>query len=348
MSKKSFTFIDLFAGIGGIRRGFESIGGRCVFTSEWDKYARQTYEANYPNDPHKIAGDIWKVDYVDIPLHDVLLAGFPCQPFSLAGVSKKNSLGRAHGFACEAQGTLFFRVAEIIRALKPKAFMLENVKNLKSHDKGNTFRVMQNVLENELGYHISVKVIDAKRWVPQHRERIFIVGFKEDVGFEWPDEDSWPVPGSVRLSSVLHNRYVEVPEKYTLSTHLWTYLQDYKKKHQAAGNGFGYSLVGPHDIARTLSARYHKDGSEILVDQGDGRNPRRLTPAECARLMGYPASFVIPESVSDTQLYHQFGNSVVVPAVEAVAKAMKPYLLMGDAKKPSRPVAAPLQLIRSA
>ena len=348
MSKKPFTFIDLFAGIGGIRRGFESIGGRCVFTSEWDKYARQTYEANYPHDTHGIAGDIWNVDLDDIPKHDVLLGGFPCQPFSLAGVSKKNSLGRAHGFACEAQGTLFFRVAQIIKAKQPKAFMLENVKNLKSHDKGNTFRVIRDVLENELGYHVSVKVVDAKRWVPQHRERIFIVGFKEDVGFEWPDEDLWPVPGTVRLSSVLHNRHFAVPEKYTLSAHLWNYLQDYKKKHQAAGNGFGCSVVGPQDVARTLSARYHKDGSEILVDQGEGRSPRRLTPRECARLMGYPESFVIPESVSDTQLYHQFGNSVVVPAVEAVAKAMKPFLMLSASKKLPRPAAAPLQLVRSA
>lgn len=324
MASRPFTFIDLFAGIGGIRLGFEHIGGRCVFTSEWDKNAQATYRANFGAD-HPIHGDIWKVDLNDIPDHDVLLAGFPCQPFSLAGVSKKNALGRAHGFACEAQGTLFFRVAEIIRAKQPRAFMLENVKNLQSHDRGNTFRVIRDVLEKELGYHISWKVIDAKRWAAQHRERIFIVGFREDVGFKWPDESDWPAPGAVRLDTVLHKKNVAVHPKYTLSDHLWDYLQRYRDKHAAKGNGFGCSVVGPDDIARTLSARYHKDGSEILVAQ-KGANPRRLTPRECARLMTFPESFVLPEEVSDTQFYRQFGNSVVVSAVKAVADAMQPYI----------------------
>lgn len=327
MAKKGrFTFIDLFAGIGGIRMAFEHIGGRCVFTSEWDEDARKTYAANFSTD-HPFAGDIWKVGIDEIPEHDILLGGFPCQPFSLAGVSKKNALGRAHGFACEAQGTLFFRIAEIIKAKRPFAFMLENVKNLQSHDRGNTFRVIRNVLENELGYKVSFKVIDAQRWVPQHRERVFIVGFREDVGFEWPDESKWPAPGSVRLGRILHPRGYRPLPLYELSSDLWNYLQEYRRKHEAKGNGFGFSLVGPGDIARTLSARYHKDGSEILVDQGPGRNPRRLTPRECARLMGFPDSFVLPDTVSDTQLYRQFGNSVAVPAVKAVAEAMKPYIL---------------------
>jgi DNA (cytosine-5)-methyltransferase 1 len=346
MKRKTFTFIDLFAGIGGIRLAFEGTGGKCVFTSEWDKNAQVTYARNFPNDKHPIAGDIWDVDIRDIPQHDVLVAGFPCQPFSLAGVSKKNSLGRAHGFACEAQGTLFFRIAEIIKEKRPTAFMLENVKNLQGHDGGKTFRVIRDVLENELGYHIRWKVIDAQRWVPQHRERIFIVGFHEDVGFEWPDESAWPTPGTRKLKTVLHNRRFEVHPKYTLSDHLWSYLRQYKAKHEAKGNGFGFGLVGPDDIARTLSARYHKDGSEILVDQGRDQPPRRLTPRECARLMGYGDSYILPEEVSDTQLYRQFGNSVVVPAVSAVAAAMKPYIL-GE-KKHLGPGQRKLTLVKAA
>lgn len=323
MDSARFTFIDLFAGIGGIRKGFEHIGGSCIFTSEWNKYARKTYSANFGESEEEIAGDIWAVRMDEIPKHDVLVGGFPCQPFSLAGVSKKNSLGKAHGFACEAQGTLFFRIAEILKAHRPQAFMLENVKNLTSHNGGNTFRVIRETLQDELGYHISWKVIDGQRWVPQHRERIYIVGFRKDVGFKWPDESTWPEPGQVRLKSILLPPK-EVPEKYVLSDKLWRYLQAYREKHAKAGNGFGCSVVGPNDVARTLSARYHKDGSEILIDRGKGRNPRRLTPRECARLMGFEDSFVIP--VSDTQAYRQFGNSVVVPAVKAVAEAMNPYL----------------------
>ena len=318
-----FDFIDLFAGIGGLRLAFESIGGRCAFTSEWDRFARQTYALNHGEWVDDIAGDINAVEMDSIPKHQVLLAGFPCQPFSLAGVSKKNSMGRAHGFADEAQGTLFFRVAEILRDKRPEAFLLENVRNLVAHDRGNTFRVIRRTLEEELGYHISWKVIDAKRWVPQHRERIFIVGFREDVGFEWPDEASWPQQGAVRLCEILEPAR-RVDPKYVLSDKLWGYLQGYRAKHEAAGNGFGFSLVGPRDTTRTLSARYHKDGFEILVSRGAGRNPRKLTPREAARLMGYPDTFQFP--CSDTQTYHQLGNSVVVPAVEAVAQAMAPYL----------------------
>ncbi|MBC8738548.1 DNA (cytosine-5-)-methyltransferase [Paraburkholderia sp. UCT31] len=323
MSRENFSFIDLFAGIGGIRRAFESIGGACVFTSEWDKFARQTYAANYGLPIDDIAGDIWAVKLETIPDHDVLVGGFPCQPFSLAGVSKKNAMGRVHGFACDAQGTLFFRLAEVIKEKRPAAFMLENVKNLVSHNKGHTFRVIRHVLENELGYHISYKVIDARRWSPQHRERIYIVGFRDDVGFEWPDESEWPAPGGARMNSVLQTPE-EVAPKYTLTPKLWAYLQAYREKHQKAGNGFGCSVVTAADTCRTLSARYRKDGSEILIDQGPGKIPRRLTPRECSRLMGFGDDFILP--VSDTQLYRQFGNSVSVPAVKAVASAMLPYL----------------------
>ncbi len=331
-----FTFIDLFAGIGGIRLGFQQNGGRCVFTSEWNTYSQKTYEANFGKD-HELNGDITKVHADEVPEHDVLLAGFPCQPFSIAGVSKKNSLGRAHGFACETQGTLFFDVARIIEAKKPKAFLLENVKNLVSHDKGRTFDVILRTLRDELGYTVQAKVIDAKRFVPQHRERIVIVGFREDTGFSFDDLEL-PEEGP-RLSSILHpedgseeaeapfteGKKAKVADKYTLTDNLWAYLQAYAAKHKAAGNGFGFGLVGPNDVARTLSARYHKDGSEILVSRGEGKNPRRLTPRECARLMGFPSDWKIP--VSDTQAYRQFGNAVAVPVFSAVAAHMRPHIL---------------------
>jgi len=337
-SAGAFRFIDLFAGIGGLRRGFEAVGGECVFTSEWDKYSQLTYRANFPHDRHDIAGDIRKVDAADVPPHDLLLAGFPCQPFSIAGVSKKNALNRPHGFACEAQGTLFYDVARIIACRRPAAFVLENVKNLASHDRGNTFRVIREVLEKELGYTVSARIVDAKSWVPQHRERVFIVGFREPNGF---DLGSMPVPdpsAGPKLGSILHRRGdAEEPRftdahgtagpRYTLSDHLWGYLKAYKEKHEAKGNGFGFGLCGPDDVARTLSARYFKDGSEILIRQ-DGKPPRRLTPRECARLMGFDAPGREPMKivVSDTQAYRQFGNSVVVPVVEAVARHWAPYL----------------------
>lgn len=333
---KNFTFIDLFAGIGGIRMGFESIGGQCIFTSEWDKYSKKTYIANF-KDHHPVVGDITKVDVNIIPQHDVLLAGFPCQPFSLAGVSKKNSMGRAHGFECNTQGTLFFDVERIIAAKQPKAFLLENVKNLKSHDHGKTFAVIMETLQKKLGYHVHTMIIDANGFVPQHRERIFIVGFKEDVPFSWESLER-PEKNSLKMRSVLHTedgtekeekpytkgKKAEVDPCFVLSDKLWNYLQEYKRKHAEKGNGFGYGLITDKDTARTLSARYHKDGSEILIYRGEDINPRRLTPRECARLMGYPDSFKIP--VSNTQAYRQFGNSVVVPVIEAVAKIMKPHV----------------------
>ena len=333
-----FTFIDLFAGIGGIRLGFEDAGGKCVFTSEWDGYCHKTYRENFP-DEHEIAGDITKIKAGEIPDHYVLLAGFPCQPFSIAGVSKKNALGRPHGFECTTQGTLFFDVARIIAEKRPRAFLLENVKNLLSHDRGNTFAVIRDTLQKELGYHIHWQVIDARHFVPQHRERIIIVGFREATGFDWGGL-RLPGPGNApRLRDILHpedgsesadNHYTFGPKagvhgKYTLSAKLWKYLRDYADKHRAKGNGFGFGLVGPDDVARTLSARYYKDGSEILVSRGPRRNPRRLTPRECARLMGYPDSFRI--TVSDTRAYKQFGNSVVVPVIREVARLMKPHVM---------------------
>ena len=307
-------FIDLFCGIGGFRLGFESAGGQCVFSSDWDRFSQQTYEANFGEKPH---GDIHEVAVEDIPAHDVLCAGFPCQPFSIAGVSKKLSLGRKHGFDDEKQGNLFFEIARILDHHRPAAFVLENVKNLKGHDKGRTFEIIYKTLTEELGYTVYDKVIDAQSLVPQHRERIFLVGFREPKPFEWPE---FPDQGPT-LSSILEDK---VDDKYTLSTHLWGYLQDYKKKHQAQGNGFGFGLFTGDGVARTLSARYHKDGSEILISRGGRKNPRRLTPRECARLMGYPDTFKIP--VSDTQAYRQFGNSVVLPVVKRIARSVSKSL----------------------
>ncbi len=339
--KEDFTFIDLFAGIGGFRKGFEKIGGKCIFTSEWDNNSRKTYLANFECD-HDVAGDITKIDEKDIPAHDVLLAGFPCQPFSIAGVSKKNALGRKHGFLDETQGTLFFDVARIIAYHRPAAFVLENVKNLASHDKGNTLKVIKKVLEEELGYSVQYRIIDAKSFVPQHRERIFMVGFRDPVGFDIAALKIPAVSKGPVLQSILHTEdgsedvedpytcgdLAKVNKKYTLTPNLWEYLKMYAAKHKAKGNGFGFGLVGPENVSRTLSARYYKDGSEILVKQ-KGKRPRRLTPRECARLMGFDRRGEKPMTipVSDTQAYRQFGNAVVVPVVEAVAKGMQPFIL---------------------
>jgi DNA (cytosine-5)-methyltransferase 1 len=306
-----FCFIDLFAGIGGMRIAFESHGGECVFSSEWDKYCQRTYFENFGVMPH---GDITKISEYDIPDHDILVAGFPCQPFSIAGVSKKNSLGRATGFLDKTQGTLFFDVVRIINAKRPHAFLIENVKNLKSHNKGNTWKVIMETLD-ELNYEIFPCVLDGQLFSPQHRERIFIVGFDrlrygQNIPFDFAIVSPETQP---KIRNILDDT---VDDKYTLTDHLWRYLQDYAAKHQAKGNGFGYGLVDLNGVTRTLSARYYKDGSEILIPQ-EGKNPRRLTPRECARLQGYSDDFKIP--VSDTQAYKQFGNSVVVPLVSAVA-----------------------------
>ena len=338
---EGFRFIDLFAGIGGLRRPFEEIGGRCVFTSEWDRFCRETYTANFPepaDSDHEFVGDIrpYSADPESVPAHDVLLAGFPCQPFSIAGVSKKNALGRPHGFLCDTQGTLFYDLAKIIAHRRPPVVLLENVKYLQRHDGGRTFATILNVLENELGYTVHTRTVDSSPWVPQKRERIFIVGFRQETKFDFDDLPVPEGPGP-KLGAILDR---EVDGKYTLTEHMWQYLQDYKEKHRRAGNGFGYSLFGVGDVARTLSARYYKDGSEILIRQ-DGRRPRRLTPRECARLMGFDkpgeAEFRIP--VSDTQAYRQFGNAVVVPVVRAVAQLLKPqiaeYLALEGREMPS-------------
>lgn len=307
-----FQFIDLFAGIGGMRLAFENIGGQCVYSSEWNKYSQETYFANFAEQPD---GDITQVNGEDIPDHTVLVAGFPCQPFSIAGVSKKNSLGRATGFEDKTQGTLFFDVCRILKAKRPKAFLLENVKNLRSHDKGRTFKVILESLD-ELDYEVFYDVLDGQDFVPQHRERIILAGFDrrrygKKMKFNFTITPKSPKPV---LKNILEKR---VDDKYTLSDNLWTYLQNYAAKHKAAGNGFGYGIAPKNGISRTLSARYYKDGSEILIEQR-GKNPRRLTPRECARLQGFSDTFKIP--VSDTQAYRQFGNSVVVPLMENVAE----------------------------
>ena len=317
MTKQSFTFIDLFAGIGGLRLAFESAGGKCVFSSEWNKFSQQTYETNFGEVPD---GDITKIDEKKIPDHDILVGGFPCQPFSIAGVSSKNYLGREHGFKDLTQGTLFFDICRIIKAKRPKAFLLENVKNLKSHDKGKTFKVILKTLREELGYDVHYKIIDASSVVPQHRERIFIVGFASPMEFEFPELiDKRPV-----LFDILEKK---VEEKYTLKDGTWNALQRHLEKHKAKGNGFGYNIADKKGIAKTLSARYYKDGAEILIGQGEKKNPRRLTPRECARIMGFPEKFKI--KVSDNQAYRQFGNAVVVPVVKSIAKGMVKCLTKG-------------------
>ncbi|MGI9014473.1 MAG: DNA (cytosine-5-)-methyltransferase [Phycisphaerales bacterium] len=297
-----------------MRLAFEAAGARCTFSSEWDKQAQRTYFENFGDEP---AGDIRAVDVDSIPDHDILVGGFPCQPFSIAGVSKKNAIGQEHGFQCKTQGTLFFDIARIIETKQPRAFMLENVRNLQRHDKGKTFATILSTLEDELGYQVSYKVINGKRVVPQNRERIYIVGSRPGLAFNFPtDADLVPYRKAATIGEILQHR---VDSRYTLTKHLWEYLQAYAEKHRKAGNGFGFGLIDRGDTARTLSARYYKDGSEILIRQR-GKRPRRLTPRECARLMGFPESFKIP--VSDTQAYKQFGNSVVVPVVQAIAERL--------------------------
>lgn len=324
LSKKenSFSFIDLFAGIGGMRIAFERNGGHCVFSSEWDKKCQETYFANFGVIPY---GDITAINEKDIPDHDILVAGFPCQPFSIAGVSKKNSLGRATGFEDKTQGTLFFDICRIIKEKRPKAFMLENVKNLKSHDHGHTWKVIESSLK-ELDYSVFSQILDGQDFVPQHRERILIIGFDKrrygdvDFKFDYKTPENKPA-----LKNILET---EPDSKYTLTPKLWQYLQDYAAKHKAAGNGFGYGMPDLDGVSRTLSARYYKDGSEILISRGEGQLPRRLTPRECARLQGYPDDFKIV--VSDTSAYKQFGNSVVVPLMTEVANLLTHKLVELD------------------
>ncbi|MCA6590907.1 MAG: DNA (cytosine-5-)-methyltransferase [Pseudanabaena sp. M38BS1SP1A06MG] len=324
----SLKFIDLFAGIGGMRLAFESAGAKCNFSSEWDKFSQLTYFANFNEQPK---GDITQIPSDQIPDHDILIGGFPCQPFSIAGVSKHNSLGNDHGFEHPTQGTLFFEVARIIRDKRPKAFLLENVKNLVSHDRGRTFAVIKETLE-ELGYYVYHQIFDAAALVPQHRERIFIVGFLEPIIFKFPTL----VNKHPKIRDILEDN---VDDKYTLTDNLWKYLQNYAEKHRAKGNGFGFGLVDIDGISRTLSARYYKDGSEILIPQ-IGKNPRRLTPRECARLMGFPETFKIV--TSDIRAYKQFGNSIAVPVVQAIANEI--VSAMQNQKVLTYPTRSPLQL----
>jgi DNA (cytosine-5)-methyltransferase 1 len=305
-----FKFVDLFAGIGGFRSALTKLGGECVFSCEWDRYCQKTYKAWYGETPKD---DIREITASEIPDHDFLAAGFPCQPFSLAGVSKKNSLGQAHGFKCATQGTLFFNLATIIEAKRPPVCLLENVKNLQSHDKGRTWATIKETLE-ELEYKVFDQVIDAASWVPQHRERVYIVCFDKKVfgenpPFIFPD----PPKTQPKLKDILEK---DPDPKYTLTGHLWKYLQDYADHHKAKGNGFGFGLADMNGVTRTLSARYYKDGSEILIPQ-PGKNPRRLTPTECQRLMGFDEKQIV---VSDTQAYRQFGNAVVPKVADAVSR----------------------------
>ena len=319
-----FTFIDLFAGIGGFRIAFQNQGGKCVFSSEWDKYAQKTYEANFGEVPF---GDINGITNIkeQIPNHDILCAGFPCQPFSLAGVSKKNSLGRKHGFEDKTQGTLFFNIAKIIDVKRPKAFFLENVKNLLRHNKGETFNVIRKTLEEDLGYVINYKIVDGKHWVPQHRERLFIIGYNPDkikgitrkkiIIPETPDSVSYKYK---ELQDIIGKNVTG----FTLGIGTWNTLIRHKANHKAKGNGFGYGIhnmpIKKGEITRTISARYHKDGAEILIDQKDDR-PRRLTVEEAMQLQGYDPNVFTFSSVSKTQAYRQIGNSVVVPAIQKCA-----------------------------
>lgn len=333
-SEAPYTFIDLFAGIGGFHLAFEAAGARCVYACERDRFCRTTYTANFGMEP---VPDITKVNESDVPDHDILVAGFPCQPFSIAGVSKKQSLGRPTGFADKTQGTLFFDVCRILREKRPRAFLLENVKNLVSHDRGRTFQIIREALD-ELGYAVTFEVLDGQVYVPQHRERILMAGFDterygNDVGFAFdlPKRQGHPV-----MRDILE---ANVDPKYTLSDRMWEYLKEYAAKHRARGNGFGYGLATPDGVSRTLSARYYKDGSEILIEQ-PGDNPRKLTPRECARLQGFPESFRIP--VSDTQAYRQFGNSVVVPLMTDAARLVVAKLRELDGVKEAEALECPV------
>lgn len=308
-----YKFIDLFAGVGGFRLALEVNGCQCVFSSEIDKFAQQAYAANFGDTP---AGDITQVSVDDIPDFDILVGGFPCQPFSLAGIGTKRYLDRPTGFEDKTSGTLFFDICRILQAKQPKAFLLENVKNLASHDKGNTFKIILDSL-SELGYKVFYQVIDGQLYVPQHRERMVIVGFRKDI----INDESFSFaldPPEGRLLNIHDLLEPTVDAKYTLSDKMWDWIQSHTAKHQALGHGFSYGLVTP-DIAvtNTLTARYYKDGKEILIAQPDS-NPRRLTPRECARLQGFPDTFKIV--CSNTQSYKQFGNAVVVPLMTDIGR----------------------------
>lgn len=307
-SSKKFTFIDLFAGVGGIRLGFQEHGGTCIFSSEYDKSAQKTYKKNHGETPF---GDITKISQSSIPDHDFLLAGFPCQPFSRAGVSARSSIGQEHGFLCESQGTLFFDVMRIAFQKKPKIIFLENVRNILSHDSGNTFKVIQNSIEN-LGYHFSYEIINSNSLVPQNRVRCYMVGVRKDVGekFKFPTIKGDPLP----LKSILED---DPDDIYTISDKLWAGHIQRTNRNIARGTGFTAFTADLDKPSNTIVARYGKDGKECLIPQ-EGKNPRLLTKREAARIQGFPECFILPETRTPT--YKQFGNSVTVPVISKIAK----------------------------
>ncbi len=304
--RKKFKFIDLFAGIGGIRIPFEELGGKCVFSSEWDKFSQITYKANFNEKPH---GDITKIKSEDIPKHDLLVGGFPCQAFSQAGLKR--------GFK-DTRGTMFFEIARILDYHKPKGILLENVKGLRGHDKGKTFKTIISIL-NELGYQtIETSVLNAKDFgLPQNRERIFIVAYLNYLHFQFPK----PPMSKTKVGDILDKN---VPDKYTISSKMWKGAKIRKENNRKKGYGFGFSLFDKNSkYTSTISARYYKDGAEIWIDQGK-KNPRKITPNEARKLQGFPRGFKIP--VSDAQAYRQFGNAVPVPLIRAIAKEMVKHL----------------------
>ena len=343
MTNDSFRYAELFAGIGGFHLGLKSLGGQNVFASEWDKHAAQTYLDWYPH-VNLDTRDVRTIDIdKDIPMHDVLCGGFPCQPFSVAGVSKKNSLGRAHGFEDERQGNLFFTIASVIEAKRPKIVFLENVKNLRSHDKGNTWKTIQTVLE-ELGYLVHSSIIDAAAWVPQHRERLFIVAFDlaaefklDPSDFSFPNRDSGDYP---RFADILDP---EVDGNLELSEGLWSYLQKYAEKHKELGNGFGFQIARPDGVSRTLSARYYKDGSEILISDDKMSRPRKLSYEEAKRLMGFSGEFekyssgasAFRQVGSYSQSLKQFGNAVVPKVVQEIGREFISHLELPSDRRAS-------------
>tara|TARA_R110000744_G_scaffold380541_1_gene501872 strand:- start:4927 stop:6144 length:1218 start_codon:yes stop_codon:yes gene_type:complete len=307
----SFRFIDLFAGIGGVRLGFQQAGGTCVFSSEYDKGAQKTYKENHGEVPF---GDITKINELSIPDHDVLLAGFPCQPFSHAGVSARNAVGKKHGFLCDTQGTLFFDVMRVIDAKKPKIVFLENVRNLERHDEGRTFRTIKNTIEDS-GYTFSYNVIDSSSVVPQRRIRCYIVAIRKDINvkFEFPDFEGESLP----LRSILEEK---VDDIYTISDKLWLGHINRTKRNVDRGTGFTAYTADLNKPSNTIVARYGKDGKECLIPQ-EGKNPRLLTQRECARLQGFPEDFVVPKVRAPA--YKQFGNSVAVPVIIRLAERIK-------------------------
>lgn len=323
-SSPKFSFIDLFAGIGGFRLALQEVGGISVFSSEWDKAAQQTYKNNYGELPFgditTIAGEKISDSYVSkfIPDHDVLAAGFPCQPFSHAGVSARNFVGQEHGFKCKTQGTLFFDVMRIAEVKKPKVLFLENVRNIERHDKGYTFKVIKDSIE-ELGYDFKYEIINSSTLVPQRRVRCFMVCFRKDldVNFSFPGFDGEPLP----LKGILEK---QVDEKFTISDRLWQGHINRTNRNLERGTGFTAFTADLDKPSNTIVARYGKDGKECLIPQKD-KNPRLLTPRECARLQGFPESFIIPEA--KTPAYKQFGNSVSVPVVEKIAQKIVKEIL---------------------